>query len=414
METAATEAAQQTEGGHLVQLVPQVQPRNYRGGRTKKAPGAPKAGYRTLTGQQKVWAVVQVREKASQPGASLTKAQESVARDLKVDASVVKAAWKKEDFWLNWGQLHGCPAGRKEPGKARKQGERGSHVRRGSNATGARQAGQRGYLGRTDYCRELVEAVGLWAQIEQDQGHELFRPDLTRQYILNLKSEIAKMEDRQADSGINAEQEKYLAHWKKREAALEGSKKARDKLGLFLVGKTGFVERAKQRTTSLTPAEERERMKAGWQHWDRVLYKAGCEGPVELADWVAKPVEWVQNRENTVISMSDQIPVWLKPDSGKRLVPRKHIQNAAQQKKRRISRQAAQEVEPTEEQAAEANEQDRQLVCTGGNPANSRSRYTLVARQLIYNYFKPWSAQDADWAEPLGTCGKEAIFNLIN
>ena len=276
-------------------------------------------------------------------------------------------------------------------------------MRRGTSGTGARQPGDRGYLGRVDYCREFVEAVRVWAQTEEDQGHELFRKDLTSQYILNLKSEIGRMEDRQADQGITEEQAKYLKYWKDRETALDTSKRARDKLGVFLIGKTGFVERAKQRTTSLQPQEERQRMSEGWQHWDNMLYRAGCADPVELADWVAKPVQWVQNRENTVISMSDQIPVWLKPDSGKRLIPRSHIQKAAQQKKRRLARKTAQEEFPTEEQVDEAEQQDRQLVCTGGNPANSRSRYTLVARQLIFDYFKRGQAEDqADWAAPVG------------
>ena len=36
-----------------------------------------------------------------------------------------------------------------------------------------------------------------------------------------------------------------------------------------------------------------------------------------------------------------------------------------------------------------ADEQPRDLVCAGGSPANSRCRYTLVARQLIKGYFAP-------------------------
>ena len=415
LETAASEIAEMLpDAGSWLQLVPKVKNRNTRAGRPKKAIGAPKTVYKSLTGQQRVWAVVQIRQKVTQPGASLTKTQESVARDLKVRLPAVKQAWKKEEFWLNWGQLHNCPEGRKEPGKARRPGQRGSREKRGGGSTGARQpTKERGYLGRIDYCREFVQAVGLWAQTEQDQGHELFRSDLIRQYILNLKSEIAQMEDRQADRGINEEQEKYLQYWKKRETTLDGSRRARDKLGIFLVGKTGFVERAKQRTTSLQPQEERERMKEGWQHWDRQLFRAGCEAPVELADWVAKPVRWVENRENIVISMSDQIPVWLKPDSGKRLVPREQIQKATQQRKRRLRRKEAQQEMPTEEQAAEADQQDRQLVCAGGNPANSRSRYTLIARQLIRNYFKRGSAEDqADWEAPVGIQRKGSHFQF--
>ena len=52
LEKAASEAAQlQPEGGTFVQVVPAVAKRQWAGGRTKKAPGAPKSSYRGLTGR---------------------------------------------------------------------------------------------------------------------------------------------------------------------------------------------------------------------------------------------------------------------------------------------------------------------------------------------------------------------------
>ena len=41
-----------------------------------------------------------------------------------------------------------------------------------------------------------------------------------------------------------------------------------------------------------------------------------------------------------------------------------------------------------EEQNPEAEQQDRNLAAAAGNPANSRCRYTLVARQLMFDFFK--------------------------
>ena len=301
----------------------------------------------------------------------------------------IKQVWSQEDFWSEWGVKAGVPEGSPKPGKARKKGERGSRLKRGSNATGARQAGERGYLGRTDYCREIVQAVGVWAETEQQQGHEIFRPDLVRQFMLLLDSEIARMEDRQAAHGLSKEQTKYLEHWKKRASGLKKDKKKRDKAGLYLVGKTGFVERGKQRTTSLTVEEEIERMKSGWHNFDYLLYQSGCAKATELVDLVAQPVKWTSNRQEAVISMSDQIPVWLKPDSGKRLMPKAVVQEARLSKKKRVSRAKAQAVQATREEIVEAEQQPRDLVTTGGNPANSRCRYTLVARQLVKKYFKP-------------------------
>jgi hypothetical protein len=163
-----------------------------------------------------------------------------------------------------------------------------------------------------------------------------------------------------------------------------------------LVGKTGFVERAKQRTTSLSPQEEIDRVEQGWKNWDQLLYKTGCAPAQDLVDWVAKPVQRAINRQETVISASDQILVWLKPDSGKRLVPKAQISAAQQAKKRRVGRKVVQHQEPTEQEVEEAGRQPRDLVATGGNPANSRSRHTLVARQLVKNYFKQGQIQSAN------------------
>ena len=89
-----------------------------------------------------------------------------------------------------------------------------------------------------------------------------------------------------------------------------------DKLGVFLLGKTGMVERSKQRTTSLSPEQERQRMEAGWRFWDWVLQLISTGNSKEMAEFVAQPERFCLNRLETVISMSDQIPVWLKPDSG--------------------------------------------------------------------------------------------------
>ena len=130
-------------------------------------------------------------------------------------------------------------------------------------------------------------------------------------------------------------------------------------------------------------------MEQGWKNWDQLLYRTGCAPAQDLVDWVAKPVQWVSNSQETVISASDQLPVWLKPDSGKRLVPKAQISAAQQAKRRRVARKVVQHQEPMAQEVEEAGRRPRGLIATGGNPANSRSRYTLVARQLVKNYFKP-------------------------
>ena len=128
-------------------------------------------------------------------------------------------------------------------------------------------------------------------------------------------------------------------------------------------------------------------MEAGWKCWDYILQMVSQGDIRKLAGYVAQPERFSLNRRETVISMSDQIPVWLKPDSGETLMPRKVLQAAV--KAQRGRKRRAVMVQQGLEQSGEAGEQPRQLVCAAGNPANSRSCYTLVARQLVHHYFKP-------------------------
>ena len=160
----------------VVQAVSRFRPVRTRGGRPKKAEGSAKASYRPLTGQQAVWAVKRIQQLLQVPGARLTKTLQSVAShpDLRVSLAAVKPKWNDREHWLEWGrknQIDGCS----KPGTWRGRGQKHGHKRRGSQAKGCRKAGSRGYLGRTDYCRGIVQAVRVWAEVQQAQGHELHR-----------------------------------------------------------------------------------------------------------------------------------------------------------------------------------------------------------------------------------------------
>ena len=102
-----------------------------------------------------------------------------------------------------------------------------------------------------------------------------------------------------------------------------------------------MVERSKQCTAALSQAEEVMRMQAGWKYWDYVLQAVGGQNSAVLQEVVAQPEGFIVNRQNIVISLSDQTPVWLKPVSGKRLMPQTVLQAAHQAKKARRSRAAA-------------------------------------------------------------------------
>ena len=160
-----------------------------------------------------------------------------------------------------------------------------------------------------------------------------------------------------------------------------------------MLGKTDLSERSKQRTTAMSPEEERHIVESAWKYWDYLVGLIASGDSKKMASLVAQPERFVLNFRNTVISLSDQIPVWLKPDSGKVLVPKKLFKAAAKAAKQRKRRDHAVQ---TADQTEEAADQPRKLVCVAGNPANSRSRYTLVARQLIFKYFNPKLQPEGD------------------
>ena len=91
-----------------------------------------------------------------------------------------------------------------------------------------------------------------------------------------------------------------------------------------------------------------------------------------------------ENRHSVVITMSDQIPVWLKPQADKVLQPIAVQQQAASAKKRRATRlQLADGVQQSDTKEI----QQAPLVRAVGNPASSRWRVSFVARQCVHHWF---------------------------
>jgi hypothetical protein len=369
-----------------VQTVPAVRVRNWAGGRPKKASTAAKAKYNSLTGQQKLWLITFIEDQISQPGNSLKRAKAAASFRLKSCAATMAKIWRDRAYWKDWGEKEERKASLR-PGSSKRQGQRVSRASLKTSSSGGRRTGSREYLGRTDHCRPFVLATQTWAELEQDQGHQLFRSNLLIRYSDLLDSAIQYDQDAKEAGTFNIDEEAKLAAWLQKQAALNSSKSKRDKQSKYLVAKTGFIERAKQRQTPLTPAQEMERAERGWSHFDYILWLTGCADSPALADWVGQPERFVLNREAIVISQSDQIPVWLKPDAGKPLMSQSLQKAYRASKKGRKSRAAkALEIEVPDDMEGEAA-QPRTLALAAGNPANSRARFTFVARQLITKYY---------------------------
>jgi hypothetical protein len=95
------------------------------------------------------------------------------------------------------------------PGQAQAD-EEGKELTRG-RAAKARESGQRGYLTKTDYHREFVLQVQVYAELGQSQGHTLNRTDLTRKFSQLLDSAILFAEDAQADDTFNPDCARQLS-----------------------------------------------------------------------------------------------------------------------------------------------------------------------------------------------------------
>ena len=162
-----------------------------------------------------------------------------------------------------------------------------------------------------------------------------------------------------------------------------------------------MLTRRKQRVTSLTKEQEGQLVMQGWACWDSLLWKIGCGSEEELKDYVADAARLCVKRKDTVVSLSDQIPVWIKCDGEKCLV-RKSVTTEGRLAKRR--RKSRVQVAGGEKQTEKEVEQPQTTKRTPGNTANSRYRVTLIARQLIHNYFRPA-------ADPQGSRGSRALHN---
>jgi hypothetical protein len=125
------------------------------GGRPKKAAVAPQSQYTTLTGQQRVWAVKEVSEMLSVPGARRQQTFKSVAAKLGCSARTVREVYRDKDVWLEWG-IRKAVEGSRKPGSWRKRGCKTGGKRAGSVAKGCRKPVKRGHLGRTDYCHSIA------------------------------------------------------------------------------------------------------------------------------------------------------------------------------------------------------------------------------------------------------------------
>jgi hypothetical protein len=256
-------------------------------------------------------------------------------------------------------------------------------------------------LGPEQQARGLVEGVKHWADEHEELGFDIFASDLYHEYYRQLKSRLCVYQDEKNEGTFNPDKEAKFKYFKQRLQKLDDSAAARLWQREYLAGKCGMLTRSKQRVTSLSTEQEGLLVRQGWDCWDCLLWKIGCGSEEDLKDYVADAARLCVKSQDTVVSLSDQIPVWIKCD-GDRCLVRKSVTTEGRLAKRR--RKSRVQVAAGEKQTEKEVEQPQTTKRTPGNTANSRYRVTLIARQLIHNYFRPA-------ADPQGSRGSRALHN---
>ena len=363
--------------------------------------GAAPVKMKNLTGQQKVFAIEMVDEQM-RAGVSKNKSMEKTAGHMKISLSQMKRLMKAEEkeYWLTWAKQEDR-RGQEREGTVRRRGERLTKLEKGSTDRGCRRPRKRPYLGPLQQARGLVEGVKAWADEHEELGFDIFASDLYHEYYRQLKSKLCVYQDEKNEGTFNPDKEAKFKYFEQRLQKLDDSAAARLWQREYLAGKCGMLTRSKQRVTSLSTEQEGQLVMQGWDCWDSLLWKIGCGSEEDLKNYVADAARLCVKSQDTVVSLSDQIPVWIKCD-GDRCLVRKSVTTEGRLAKRR--RKSRVQVAAGEKQTEKEVEQPQTTKRTPGNTANSRYRVTLIARQLIHNYFRPA-------ADPQGSRGSRALHN---
>ena len=224
------------------------------------------------------------------------------------------------------------------------------------------------------------------------QGHELWPSNLLKHFERLLRSAVRFREEDKELGLCSPEELVELEAWSKKMKSLKSSEKQRNGQKVYLVSYCGLLKRKKQRATAYTEEQEIDLVQTGWRQFDQVLFRAASADAKLMSPYVCNPERWVTNRGSTMLTMSDQVPVWLKPAPDVTLVSKERVRNRRQARQNRTSRR---KVAEGKHQKEAAEQQPRHVVAAAGNPSNSRCRATLVARQLVDGWTQQGSRQDS-------------------
>ncbi len=335
-----------------------------------------------------------------QTGAGRNLVFDRLAKQIGCRAQTVRKVWDHRVVWQNLVERRGSRASLAArgtvTGRAVGRPARGRALDRESK--GKRLPGARGYLGRTDPLRAERLALKAWGEAQEACGHSLGRADLFREFrvLVGCRAAALQAKASQPGEGLTEAEQATLDFAKGRLQAWE-SRTSRERAAKKLLRQTGFRERATNRQTKLSLAEETALLEKAWQFFDYLVWLTAA-GPVQdLEKFVAKPEQFRLHANETAVVFTDQIPVWLKVEAGSQVVSEKRLEQQQKgQADRRKARKAALLRKETGQGAAEAvvgpvDEEAAQsyLVRGPGSTAAARWRISLLARQVVEGYFDP-------------------------
>ncbi|CAE7504265.1 unnamed protein product [Symbiodinium natans] len=262
-----------------------------------------------------------------------------------------------------------------------------------SKSLGKRVASEGKALGKPDYLRPVWFQTRAWALVEEANQHVLTAGDVLMDFEDRLQTALALREAEEEAGTLDETGKRELAAMKQKQASLANNKKAREKYKVKLMAKCGLRSRTSQQTANLKLEKEKARLETAWRLWDLLLQQAASPTANEtlpVRDFEA----WVAHRQETAVTMSDQIPAWLKPSPGKVVMSVLRLQLASEQRRLRHERTkdrktAAATGRPTAKAKAGPKAAARLGKAARAPGVPARWRVSLVARQAVRHYFSP-------------------------
>ncbi len=148
-----------------------------------------------------------------------------------------------------------------------------------------------------------------------------------------------------------------------------------------------------QRLCLLTPEQEKVRCELTWKMWDSKLWLAAFGSEEELSTEVALPKQFKEQRSDTWLLFSDQIPFWVKIGHQRCLLAEEEVQGATT--RRRLRRKVTPLEPPVGQMSQQVVEAIGDLPNEGQGQSRGRStasqekfRVTFEARQGVKDWFK--------------------------